>query len=61
MPKRAETRVEERSDGWYDPERGVVLPLLNDIYEQTSLGAGGLVWVIRDLQRQITELDRRGA
>lgn len=59
--QRSSKRVERRPDGWYDPEHGVVLPLLNDVYEQTTLGGGGLVRVIRDLQRQLAELERRGA
>mgnify|MGYP000940685576 FL=1 len=58
--RRASTRVERRSDGWYEPERGIVLPLIADVYEQGTLGGGGLVTVLRELQRRLAELERRG-
>lgn len=54
-------RVERRTDGWYEPEGGRVLPLLMDVYQQGSLGAGGLVQVVRDLNQRTAELERRGA
>lgn len=54
-------RVERRADGWYDTEREVFLPLLNEIYRAGGPGITGFISAFRQMQRRMEDLERRGA
>lgn len=49
-------RVEQRPDGWYETDAEVVHPLLMDVFR-----AGGFIDAVRQLQRRVADLERRGA
>ena len=58
MPiERSTGRAEQSQASWWEPEGGVVLPMLQDIYRQ---GDGGVLDTLRGLRRRVEDLERRG-
>lgn len=49
-------RVERQQSGWYQTDREVFVPMLQDLYH-----AGGFVDVYRRILKRLEDLERRGA
>lgn len=56
MPDRMTRSIERRADGWYDVHAERDVDMLHDIYR-----AGGFVDWMREVRRNLQDLQRRGA